>query len=627
MPGICGICELAETYELSSRLDGMLARMRHETWYATDRQVDGSSGIALGRISLGFVNAEPQPVVSRAGDLLAVMDGELYDVKALRASVSAVAALPAAASHAQILLCGFEAEGPDFFRRLNGRFTAAIWNSRQRKLVLVNDKFGSKPLYFAHAAGVLLFGSEIKTLLLDDRIATDPDVQGIAQFFTFGHLWGENTMYAAVRCLPAATCLTYDAEADTIAMERYWRLTPFPWSGTPANSDVLARVDELFKAAVDLRTVGTERLGMSLSGGLDARTMLGVMERGQQVDCVSLGMEGSLDRLTSETLARLAGCPYHGYVLDGAFLDNFETHLNRMVQLTDGHYLSQCIVMPTLPLYRDLGIEVLMRGHAGELMHMQKAYSFSLTPEALGLSGTSQIAQWLYPRLRAYMLEGVDEDLFTFADAGEVDRLARNSFDESLAETDGWDSSINRISHMFIGQRTRRETAMSLVKFGSVVETRMPYVDPDLVETLLSVPQPLRLEETIQSYILKKRRPEFLRPANSNTGAAVGASQLTRSLMYAKMRVMAKLGVRGYQPYERLGLWLRRELEPLVRSVLLSEQCLDRGVFRPGTVSRVVGQHFRSERNHTYLLMAMMIFELGQRTFADCRKAGVASRQ
>jgi asparagine synthase (glutamine-hydrolysing) len=76
------------------------------------------------------------------------------------------------------------------------------------------------------------------------------------------------------------------------------------------------------------------------------------------------------------------------------------------------------------------------------------------------------------------------------------------------------------------------------------------------------------------------------------------------------MRVFAKLGVAGYQPYERLGLWLARELKPLVHSTILSERFLDRGLFDADRVRRAVAQHESRERNHTFLLMGMLIVEL-----------------
>jgi asparagine synthase (glutamine-hydrolysing) len=92
---------------------------------------------------------------------------------------------------------------------------------------------------------------------------------------------------------------------------------------------------------------------------------------------------------------------------------------------------------------------------------------------------------------------------------------------------------------------------------------------------------------------------------------------LRRRISTLRMKILGKLGVAGYQPYERMGLWLRRELRPFVKQILLDERTLDRGVFRPETVARVVENHLEQRYNHTALLLAMLIFEVGQREFVD----------
>jgi hypothetical protein len=328
-------------------------------------------------------------------------------------------------------------------------------------------------------------------------------------------------------------------------------------------------------------------------------------------------MKGSLDHQCAAELARLAGRPHHPYVLSTAFLDRFEDHLRAMVRLTDGQYLSQCIVMPTLPMYRELGIEVLLRGHAGELMHMDKAYSFSLDAAALGLRDGAALEGWLARRLRAHMIDDTAEPLFVPAFHGQVEGLARESLREALRPSDGVGPAVQRVWHLFVTERLRRETALSMVKFGSLVETRLPYLDNDLVDLLLAAPPGLKVGETIQTHILRKRMPSFLGVTNANTGALMGAGKLARRLAGLRLKVLAKLGVPGYQPYERLGLWLRRELRPLVERLLLSPRCLGRGVFNPDAVRGVVRRHLNNEANHTFLLMALMIHETGQRELID----------
>jgi asparagine synthase (glutamine-hydrolysing) len=186
-----------------------------------------------------------------------------------------------------------------------------------------------------------------------------------------------------------------------------------------------------------------------------------------------------------------------------------------------------------------------------------------------------------------------------------------------LDESEGVEPAVQRVSHLFLSQRLRRETALSMMEFGSLVETRLPYLDNDLIDLLLAAPPDLKLGDRIQSHILRRRRPDFLNVVNANTGARMGAGQLTQSASKLRMRVLAKLGVRGYQPYERLGLWLREDLRLLVERLLLSDRFFERGIFDPSAVKTLVDGHLNRGRNHTYLLLAMMAFELAQRMFVD----------
>jgi hypothetical protein len=237
---------------------------------------------------------------------------------------------------------------------------------------------------------------------------------------------------------------------------------------------------------------------------------------------------------------------------------------------------------------------------------------------ALALRDSPSLEHYLFSRLRTFLWDpAADAALFVPGIQCQMEEMARDSLHQCVQQSAEMASTPQRIAHMFLSQRTRRETAMSMVKFGSVVETRLPYLDNDLIDTLLAAPPELRMADRIQTHIVRRRFPAFLRVMNSNTGAAMGAGHLSRWLGKVRMKVLAKLGVRGYQPYERLGLWLRRELQPLVIRVLLSEPCLERGIFAPDTVKTLVNDHLSSRRNHTFLLMAMMTFEVGQRRFVD----------
>jgi asparagine synthase (glutamine-hydrolysing) len=599
----------------------MAARLTHYDWYQENSHWDEGAGVGLGRVSLGLDDGSAQPAANEDASLWVMMDGEIYDYEVHRRRLLREGHHFKSDCQAELLLHGYESGGKDFFRGLHGKFVAAIWDSRKRQVILANDRFGMRPLYYATLPGRLLFASEIKALLADAEVSRQSNLRGIAQFFTFGHLLGEDTLLDGVRLLPAAGWLTYDLNAKRVTLERYHRLGATPGAGIITKAQVLDRVDEAFGNAMTRCTAGSGRLGLALSGGLDSRTILAAMDPERPLTTVSIGMAGARDHLSAAEMARLTGRPHHQCLLGEDFLTRFDQHLRHMVRLTDGHYLSQCIVMPTLPVYRDLGIDVLLRGHAGELMHMHKAYSFSLDAQALSLRDEAGLEDWLSRHLQTYMLAGTEGRLFAPAHRGQMEDLAQESLRSCLQESAAMTPPLHRIWHLFLTQRLRRETAMSLVKFGSLMETRVPYLDNELVDVLLAAPPELKLDETIQTHILRRRMPSFLNVVNVNTGTRLGAGRLGRLFGKARLKVLGKLGVRGYQPYERLGLWLRRELRPLVQGLLLSDRCLERGIFDPQTVKAVVDNHLSGRRNHTYLLLALMVFETGQREFIDAPAA------
>jgi asparagine synthase (glutamine-hydrolysing) len=593
--------------------------MRHEPWYREDRHVDPLVGIALGRTTLGFVNAGEQPVRNEDGSLLAVMDGEVYNAAELRRGLVTDHDFRTD-SQAELLIHGYEARGRDFFRGLEGKFVAAIWDSRAHKLIATCDRFGMRPLYYqAERPGKLLLASEIKALLVDPEIPRKVHVRGLAQFFTYGQLLGEDTLLEGIRLLPAAGWLVYDGRSGCLTLDRYWRLEVDRKPDGAATPALLERIDEAFQGAVDRCTAGPHRLGLSLSAGLDSRTILAAIDRDRlPIPTVTLGIEGSIDHRGSRRLAELAGCPHRSVILDEGFLSRFEEHLARMVHLTDGQYYSDCITMPTLSVYQELGIEVLIRGHAGELMHMHKAYSFSVNREALALRDDADLEAWLLRRLRAYyQIRSASGPLFAEPYGSQIEPLSRESLRDCLDESAGVDPLIHRVWHMFVSQRLRRETALSMVEFGSVVETRVPYLNSMLIDALLATPPEWKLSDRIQAQLLRRRKPEFLDVMNANTGTRVGVGRLERLFGRARLKVLNKLRVRGYQHYERMAHWLRTDLRPLVDDLLLSERASDRGIFNPHAVRDIVRQHLEGQGNNTFLLVSLMIFEQGQREFID----------
>ncbi len=615
MPGICGITT-GLPIDTQSLVSAMASRQVHYPWQKSHTWVSMDRHIGLATVAF---DSHDGAGIAEHYEVSLAFDGELYEATEVRAHLARHGVHFVGDSILELLMHGLDREGLPFLASLHGCFAAAMWDEQQQRLTLISDRFGMRPLYWARVNGALAFASEIKALLAVPGLSSKTSSDGLAQFFAFGQYFGERTSIDAISVLPAASVLEFDLSTGRVQVQSYGGVGPA--SSPPATLEAtLDAVAEAFVASVERQTSDTRGLGLSLSGGLDARTILAVVPGHIPLTTVSLGIPGSIDHRAAGALSDLAGRPHHEQMLDGSFLSRFEDHLRQMVRLTDGQYLDQGIVLTTLPAYRELGITTLLRGHAGELLHMRKAYAFSLDAQALSVPDEPALHDWLWRHLSSYMVGAVEGPLFA-ANAGGAGVLeqARTALGGCLAASRDVSPPIQRVWHLFLRERLRRETALSLQMFRSFTEVRVPYLDPTLVSLLLALPPELKLGDTLQAHILKRHRPSFLRVVNANTGAPMGASPFKARLASLQMKVYAKLGVQGYQPYERLGLWLAQDLKPLVHRLLLSDRFHARGLFVPEAVARVVSQHEARTHNHTFLIMAMLIFEIAQEEIFETR--------
>jgi asparagine synthase (glutamine-hydrolysing) len=604
MPGVCGVVDLS-TPDLSVLLAAMTGSLRHFDWQVAVSEVSSHGG--LGAVIVNPPGAAVLPVLGHWRDLVVAFDGELYDTSRLLDGST----LPDRVARTIGEL------GTEAITRSHGSFTCAVWDHKRLELRVLSDRFGTRPLYWTRSRGRFLFASEIKGLFAVPGVASNISEEGLAQFLAFGQYLGSTTLYQDIELAPAGRELIFSAAAGTVSVSDR---VPLEASSPTASTDAqwLELIETRLRDAVAQACGGDQALGLSLSGGLDARTILAVAPAGRSLRCVSLGIPGSLDHRASSKLASLAGQSHHMHLLAGDFLQRFESLLAEMVFLTDAQYLDQGIVLTTLPMYRELGVHVLLRGHAGELMHMWKAYAYSLDDRAIAISSKAELADWLWTHLSDYMIGSVDESFFAGPFRSKLRDMARAALERQLSEWDDVEPVPQRIWRMFVAERLRRETMLSLQLFRNFVEVRVPFLEPRLVSALLAAPQRLKVGDDIQTHILG-RRPEFLRVVNANTGARVGAGKALVRLSHFKLRVLAKLGVPGYQPYERLGSWLAHDLRPWLKRLLVDQEAAV-GLIEPPEWEGLIEQHASRSRNHTFLLMAGAILSSGRRQVRSGRQ-------
>ncbi len=243
-------------------------------------QRDGDHAVALGHRRLAIIDLSPlghQPMQTADGALSIAFNGEIYNYRELRDELVARGHVFRSDCDTEVLLEAYRAWGADSFDRLIGMFAFALWDRAQRRLVLVRDRLGIKPLYYHCADGLLLFGSELRALRAHPKFRAVVDRGALGRYLRGGYTVGEETIYGgARRLLPGSYLVWQDGALST---HSYWRLTDTPGAAPPSDFDAAVDgLDALLGDAVERRMIADVPLGAFLSGGVDSSLVVAMMQ-------------------------------------------------------------------------------------------------------------------------------------------------------------------------------------------------------------------------------------------------------------------------------------------------------------------------------------------------------------
>jgi asparagine synthase (glutamine-hydrolysing) len=545
MPGIVGIVSSRPRDNIERELLRMIDSVRHFDWYKTEQFASPQRNFAVGHVHLNIFPTEHSPH--------SWLHGEETDA-----------------------------------------FTRVEYDEPTQTLTILNDRFGMMPLFYTVADNALIFGTEMKAVLAHAAVPRKTDERGVADLLAFGMCLGEKTLVRGVKCLPGGAKLRFDARAEQLKLERTWDFRQHIGRGRGGNLDDIARA---FQRAVESRC-STGQIGVSLSGGYDSRTIIAAIDHQRhRVQTLTLDVADGADQIIAEQIARVTnGLPNHHFIENSSdFFAKWPQYVREMVWLTDGLFFDEaCVMMSTLDTYRELGIQVALRGHGGELARMQWAYE--LTCNRLVLSCRTQA------ELKAQLLRQLNFGL----PAGEP---ARTSLEEAFAGIEPSCHPLDQVTCLYAQEYLRRQSAPSLAELRSRVEVRLPFLDAEYIDAVMQLAPQERLGTGVHRHMLARFNPALLQITNANTGAPAGASDFVQRL-YRKVNGLLKryFGYERFKHYVDIAAWLQAPLRHPVEDVLLDARTLDRGLYRADTI--------RNLRSPEATLL-LLYLELWQRMFID----------
>jgi asparagine synthase (glutamine-hydrolysing) len=616
---MCGICGAVQVGGTPRRVlpDGVLERM---TSLLAHRGPDDSGylerpGIALGarRLSIVDLAGGHQPVSSEDNRVWAAQNGELYNHVDLRIELRRDGHVLRSRCDTEILPHLYERDGVDFERQLRGKFAIAVWDDRRQRAVLVRDRLGVKPLYWAQSGDVVVFASELKSLLASGLVEPQLDHEAIDSYLTFGFVAGPATPLRGVRKLLPGHRLVVDP--DGVREERYWTYPRPEPDESVSDEEWSERLLASFDEAVRVRLMSDVPLGAMLSGGLDSSLIVALMARHSSgpVRTFSVGFseEGTASELAdAREVAALYGCEHHELELsvadDGVDLADLLWWLDEpLADMSALGFLGLCKLATrhvTVALCGQ-GADELLGGYrkhrAAELVDAWRRLPAPArrTGAGVALRGPRRF------RRAAETLAAPDAAARLVAMSGHMTpRLRRELYRGELAATagdgamravlrclDGYDGGALDATLYADGQLALVDVMLHYFDRASMahsLEARVPFLDHNVVELCARIPRRLKVHRGETKVLLRRA---------------------ARGLVPDRIIDKPKLGF--FRPaYDS---WFRGQLDGAVADYLLAPDPRFADVLDPTVVQQLVRRHVDgSDRSHLHLLLSVLMLEV-----------------
>ncbi len=439
-------------------------------------------------------------------------------------------------------------------------------------------------------------------------------MRAVADYLTIGAVFNDKTLAASVRLLaPGATLVCRPGQPAMPAV--YSRVESLFHGKVTGYEDYLAQVQSAFRTAVTRATATDGVLGLSLSGGLDSRGLLAAISGDKQrIRSYTLGMEGCADQVIGTRLARVAGTQHRFFKLDASYLRDFLPNMRAMVSLTDGMYLSHGLTeMLAVRFLESTGIDVLLRGHGGELAKASLAWPLHTDERVRKMTALDEVVPYLARRANYVSPHLRLVDILTPAAADRAGEGSHASFAVALDGTGL--SPAEACSFLYLKELNRRFTVPSLELFRVHREVRLPYLDVGFLKVLLSAPAAWRDDTTIHRRLIASGGPSLLRIRNSNTGARVNAGRYEELLFEKLSTVLKRLSVHGFRHYHNFDGWMRNMLLSSVEEELMGGRARVQMFVGQDTLARLCSATRSGRCDHSYLLQVLLIIELWMREF------------
>ena len=605
MPGIAGIISKKHPENNQIDIQAMISSMSHELFYNTGTWVNDNLGVYAGWVCHQGSFSDCMPVWNEKKNIVLIYFGEnftdleLFDkLKARHHKFDN--------SNASYLIHMYEEEGISFLKELNGWFSGVLIDLQNNKIFLFNDRYGMQKIFYHENQDAFYFSSEAKALLKVCPELRELDMQGVTEMLSCNCVLENRTLFKDICLLPVSSAWTF--QDNKIKKDTYF--DPATWENQPwlEKSFFYERLQETFKKILHRYFRANQKIGISLTGGVDTRMIMANMDMPpDKYPCYTFGgmYRNSFDVTISRKITEATGQTHNTIKLDINFLNNFSDYAERTIYITDGYLgVSGAPEIYVNRIARNIAPIRLTGNFGGEVMRGLK-------------------------HLRALPY---NQNLFT-SDFNNYSKNIGSILEQQKRESD--------LSFILFNESPWYNNNR-LVSEQSQLTLRTPYMDNDFVALLYRLQTDIRRSKVMSLNLISDGNAslakiltdkglggnaifpistlthlyhEFL--AKAEYAYDYGMPQWLTKIDHAfKFMHFEKLFL-GHHKFYHFRLWYRDKLSNYVKSILLDERTLSRPYLNRTAVERVVNDHINGYRNFTTEITQLLTIELIQRQLIE----------
>lgn len=569
---------------------------------------DGPLGFGHCRLAVIDLSAAAhQPMMTADQRFVIVYNGEVYNFLELRTELESLGVQFHSRCDTEVVLNAFATWGVVAFEKFNGMFAIGIWDRQSKALYLARDRYGIKPLYWYYKNGELIFASEIKAILQHPAVSRNISYAGLNEYFTFQNIFSDLTLFDNIKLLPPGSFLCaplYEPREPSIT--RYWDYT-FKTDYSLTEEACSEHLYHLFVQAVNRQMVADVPVGTYLSGGMDSGSITAVATRnvrrltsftcGFDLSSAS-GMELSFDeRASSEIMANAFKTEHYEVVLHAGdmeyILPKLIWHLEdlRVGQCYPNYYVARLASKFVKVSLSGAGGDELFAGYPwryfrGKKLHHQDDYYLDYYNFWQRLIG--------------------DNDKKNFFNSACFSNIAHvDMYDTFHSVFQNWQQPLESANDfinasLYFELRTFLHGLLIVedkLSMAHSLETRVPFLDNDLVDFALQIPISLKLNNE--------------KPHDVGNGKIILRKTMGKLLPYE----ITSRKKQGFSAPD--ASWFRGESIDYINRLLRDPKALIYEFISPKYVKNILDEHCTGRVNHRLLIWSLLSFEWWCRIFLD----------